>query len=171
MYQPRYTGYKVEHIGSRLNTSMDHQNGTGDRILFNMSYVTSAWDQNTPLEHKDTCPMTPVLNRVASRERDKGTTFLSDPLDEWVGRQSYDEQKGYALARGFNQSCVIYELRKTAQQELEQRPVTRTVAGDEKNDEGAEAATGDGTTAAAAGTGVGTATTAYNVILKPSQDT
>ena len=28
---------------------MDHQNGTGDRILFNMSSVTSAWDQDTPL--------------------------------------------------------------------------------------------------------------------------
>ena len=31
------------------------------------------------------CPMTPVLRRAVSRERVKGTIFLPDPLDEWVG--------------------------------------------------------------------------------------
>jgi hypothetical protein len=37
--------------------------------------------------------MTPVLRRVASREQVKGTIFLPDPLDEWVGTLPLNNKK------------------------------------------------------------------------------
>jgi hypothetical protein len=102
--------------------------------------------------------MTPVLRRAASKERVKGTNFLTNPLDNWVGTQPPELQEGYAQARRCNDPHMFKRLREQVQQRLDERSAKRTVVGERKNE--AEVAT-----AAAAGTGAGT--TATETVQKP----